>query len=89
MAYQNVTTATTVQVSGPCRKIMITVNNGWTGTITVIDNTTGSTPLIGTITNPVTGNFFEYFNISTGARITTTGTVGDITVNTDGSYGGN
>lgn len=53
----------------------------------VIDNITGSTPLIGTITNPATGNSFQYYNITNGVRITTTGTVGDLTVNTDGSYG--
>lgn len=88
MAYNNITSNTTTQVaSSKVRKVKITINNGWTGTIVVIDNTAGSTPLVGTITNPATGQSFEYYSFQTGVRITTTGTLGDITVNADSSFG--
>lgn len=87
MAYNNITTATTTQViSGRVNKAKITVNAALTGTITVIDNTTGSTPVVATITNPTVGSSFEYWDFQTGVRITTSATC-DITVNTDGSFG--
>jgi len=86
MAKTYITTATTTQVSGPCKKMLITVNNSLTGTIGVIDGDSGTTVNTALITNPTSGNRYEYWNFAIGARIVTSATC-DITVNTDGSYG--
>ena len=86
MAEAYITTATTTQVAGPCRKVFIQVNAALTGTITVIDNDTGTTANIAIITNPTVGQQYEYWDFVTGVRIVTSA-ICDITVQTDGSYG--
>lgn len=88
MAHSYITTGTTVQVSGPCRKAKVQVNAALTGTITVIDGDGTNNTTIAVITNPTVGSQFEYFNFSVGVRVTTSTTC-DVTVNTDGSYGSN
>ena len=79
--YSNITSGATTQVKsgeGILKKIVI--NTGCTGTIKVIDNTSGSTANIATITNPSAGQNYEYFlDFLTGLRIITSATC-DITV---------
>jgi len=82
--YTRITTATTTQVKGgPGTLKRIVVNTPVsTGTIGVIDNTSGTTVNIGTITS--TADVKPYFidfdlNFSTGLRIVTT-QAQDITV---------
>jgi len=82
-----ITTATTTQCAGPCKKVRITVNAALTGTIAVCDAISGTTANVATITNPGVGDFFEYYDFGTGVRIVTDASC-NITVNTDGSYGG-
>lgn len=86
MAYKYITTDAETQVSGPCRKVIVQVNAALTGSIKVIDNTTGSTANVATITNPTVGSKYEYWDFKTGVRIVASGAC-DITVSTDGSYG--
>lgn len=81
--YAYITTATTTQVyTGKSRKVLITVNAALTGTIKVIDNTTGTTANVGIITNPTVGSRYEYYGLGTGVRIVTDASC-DITVNVD------
>lgn len=89
MAVQNITTATTTQVSGPADEVTVSINTGWTGSITLVDNTTGSTPVVATITNPaVSAGPLPYKRaFKTGVRVITAGTLGDITVSTKGAWG--
>lgn len=86
MANASITTATSTNVAGPCRTGAIQINNDMTGTITVVDNTTGSTPVIAIITNPTKGQRYEYWNFVTGFRLVTSA-VCDITGMSDGAYG--
>lgn len=81
MARTMITSATTTQVGGPARRVLITVNAALTGTIKVIDNDTGTTANVATITNPGVGARFEYWDFLTGVRIVTDASC-DITVNT-------
>lgn len=67
----------------PIRHVRITINTGVTGTIKVIDGTTGTTANVATITNPVVGQQFDYWDLS-NVRIVTSATM-DITVQIDGS----
>lgn len=85
-AYIVDSTATQV-VTGGARKVLITVNAALTGSIKVIDNTTGTTANVATITNPTVGSQYEYWDFTSGVRIIASGAC-DITVNVDGSYGG-
>lgn len=78
-------TATQV-VTGYTRKAIVQVNAALTGTIKVIDNTTGTTANVAIITNPAVGNQFEYWDFTSGVRIIASTTC-DITVSTDGSFG--
>lgn len=55
--------------------ILIQVNTGFTGTITVAD--TNGTQAV--VTNPVVGNAFRYYGL-TGAVTVTSSATGDITV---------
>lgn len=88
MAVANITTTATTQVAGPADEVRVSVNTGWTGTIVVVDNTTGTTPVVATITNPTAGQNQLYTRAcKTGVRIVTTGTLGDITVSTKGAWG--
>ncbi len=82
MAYAHIidTTATTVE-SGPVKSARVTVGTGLTGTITVVDNTTGSTPVVAIITNPVVGNEFNFGTLKNGFRIIASGAC-DITATT-------
>lgn len=77
-----ITTATTTQViSTPAKRVLITVNTALaSGTITVIDGTTGTTANVAVITNPGVGASFEYWDFGTGVRIVTNA-ICDITVN--------
>jgi hypothetical protein len=81
-----ITTATTTQVTdSPASKVLVQVNAALTGTIKVIDNTTGTTVNVATITNPGVGARFEYWNFTTGVRIITDASC-DITVSTYGGF---
>jgi hypothetical protein len=72
--------------TGTARKVIITVNTALTGTIGVIDGTTGGTPNVAVITNPPTGGFYEYWDFQSGVRISTSAAC-DITVSVDTSHG--
>lgn len=87
MAYSYITTGTTVQVTtGNARKVIVMVNAALTGSIKVIDGTTGSTANVATITNPTVGSYYEYWDFQTGVRIVTSTTC-DVTIGVDGSHG--
>lgn len=87
MASTNITGATTTQVeTNAVPKVLITVNTALTGTIGVIDGTTGTTVNKGTITNPTVGSQYEYWDFQQGVRIVTSATC-DITVNTSSTRG--
>lgn len=80
-----ITTATTTQCeTGYVARVAIQVNAALTGTITVIDGTTGTTANVAVITNPTVGSDFLYYDFGQGVRIVTSATC-DITVNTDSS----
>jgi len=77
------TAASAAQVfTGSVRRAMIQVNTALTGTITVVDGTSGSTANVAVITNPVAGDKYEYWDFQTGVRIIPSATC-DITVNVD------
>lgn len=81
MAHAYITTGATTQVSPrPVYSAKITVNSALTGTITVIDGTTGTTANVAIITNPTVGTSYEYWSFRYGLRIVTSTTC-DITVN--------
>ena len=80
------TAATTQVVIGVVRKAVVQVNKALTGTITVIDGTTGTTANVAIITNPTVGTRYEYFNLTSGLRIVTSATC-DITVTAIESVG--
>lgn len=62
--------STPTQVStGPTKRAVIQVNAALTGTIKVIDGTTGTTANVATITNPGVGNSFNYYFLSQGFRV--------------------
>lgn len=64
----------------PCAGIRITVNTGFTGTITLVDGA-GTTQAV--VTTPATGNSFTYYGlISTNASpaTVTSSATGDITI---------
>jgi len=71
-------TATQV-MTGKVQKVHITVNAALTGTIKVIDNTTGTTANVATITNPTVGSHYEYWDLKTGLLVIASGSC-DITV---------
>ena len=85
--YAYITDGTETQVStGYTRKVLITVNAALTGSIKVIDNTTGSTANVATITNPAVGDMYEYWDFRAGCRIVASGSC-NITVSADSSFG--
>lgn len=86
MAKAYIVDTTATQVSGPARKVRVQVNAALTGTIKVIDNTTGTTANVATITNPTVGSQYEYWDFQAGVRIIASTTC-DITVSTDNNYG--
>lgn len=87
MKTEYITAAATTQVhTGAIRKVRITANAALTGTIKVIDGTSGTTANVATITNPTVGTSYEYWGLDNGVRIVTSATC-DISVSIDGSYG--
>lgn len=70
----------TQAVTGRATKVMIQVNAALTGTIKVIDGTSGSTANVATITNPGVGSSFTYWDFTSGVRVIASGAC-DITVN--------
>lgn len=87
MAYAYITDTTETNVStGKTRKALLQVNAALTGSIKVIDGTSGTTANVATITNPTVGSQYEYWDFRTGVRVIASGTC-DITVSTDGSNG--
>lgn len=87
MAYKYITDNTETQVeTGLVNKAIVQVNAALTGSIKVIDNTTGTTANVATITNPTVGSKYEYWDFKNGVRIVASGAC-DITVSTDSSYG--
>jgi hypothetical protein len=71
-------TATNV-LSGRAAKVVVQVNKDLTGTIKVIDGTSGTTANVATITNPTVGSRYEYYGFQDGVRIIASGAC-DITV---------
>jgi hypothetical protein len=84
-AYITDNTATQVE-TGKVSRVVIQVNAALTGSIKVIDNTTGTTANVATITNPTVGSRYEYWDFKTGVLIIASGSC-DITVCTSSSYG--
>lgn len=78
-------TATNV-LTGRVRKAIVQVNAALTGSIKVIDGTSGTTANVATITNPTAGSQYEYWDFATGVRIIASGSC-DITVSADSSFG--
>jgi hypothetical protein len=88
MIYKYITDSTATQVYvGPVKKAIIQVNAALTGSIKVIDNTTGSTANVATITNPAVGNRYEYWGLTAGLLVIASGNC-DITVSADLSRSG-
>lgn len=88
MVYAYITDNTATQVyTGPVRELLIQVNGALTGTIKVIDGTSGTTANVATITNPAVGNMFVYRGLVNGARVIASTTC-DITASADISRGG-
>jgi hypothetical protein len=88
MLYKYITDSTATQAwTGPARRVIIQVNAALTGTIKVIDNITGTTANVATITNPTVGSFYEYWGFQTGVLIIASGSC-DITVSVDLSRSG-
>lgn len=70
MAYAYITDNTATQVhTGPVSTAEIMVNGALTGTIKVIDGTSGSTANVATITDPTVGSRYVYHDLSTGFRV--------------------
>jgi len=87
MARAYIVDSTATQVAdSPQRKAFIQVNAALTGTIKVIDGTSGTTANVATITNPGVGNQFIYYNFTSGVRVIASTTC-DITVSTYGGFG--
>ena len=84
-AYITDTTETNV-ATGASRKAIVQVNAALTGSIKVIDGTSGTTANVATITNPTVGSRYEYWDFTSGVRIIASGAC-DITVSTDSSFG--
>ncbi len=87
MAKTYITTGATTQCfTGAVSKVLIQVNAALTGTITVIDGTSGTTANVAVITNPTVGGKYEYWDFQSGVRVVTSTTC-DICVNTSSSHG--
>jgi hypothetical protein len=84
-AYITDNTATQVE-TGRVSKVILQVNAALTGSIKVIDNTTGTTANVATITNPTVGSRYEYWDFNTGVLIIASGSC-DITVSTESGRG--
>lgn len=80
MAYSYITDTTETQVvTGRCKEVVLQVNAALTGSIKVIDNTTGTTANVATITNPTVGSRYVYRDFKTGVRVIASGAC-DVTV---------
>lgn len=78
--WRNLTSGTNVvkETSGFLRRLVI--NKGFTGTITIYDNTAASGDKIATITDPAVGQNFNFFcDFNTGLTVVLS-TTGDVTV---------
>ena len=83
MVYAYITDSTATNVyDQPTRRLLIQVNAALTGSIKVIDGTTGTTANVATITNPTVGSQYEYWGFKTGARVIASGSC-DITASAD------
>jgi hypothetical protein len=84
-AYAHISSATTTQVfTGACSLVAIIVNATSAGTITIVDNTTGTTPVVGVLKASIAEGTYNYgapagITLSTGLRVITGG-ASDITV---------
>lgn len=76
--YSHITTGTTQVTTRPVWSGNIVINTGFTGTLTVVDNTSGSTPVYAVITDPVVGSVFPIWGLKSGLRIIASTTV-DVT----------
>ena len=86
MAYAYIVDGTETQVdSGRVSKAKVQVNAALTGSIKVIDGTSGTTANVATITNPTVGSSYEYWDFKNGVRIVASGAC-DVTVSTNSSY---
>jgi len=83
MAYSYITDTTQTQVfTGACKEVWVQVNSGAlasSGTIKVIDGTSGTTANVATIDSPTTGLRYTYKDFKTGVRIVASGSC-DVTV---------
>lgn len=79
-AYITDDTATNV-ITGATAVAVVQVNAALTGSIKVIDGTSGTTANVATITNPTVGSRYEYSDFTTGVRVIASGAC-DITVST-------
>jgi hypothetical protein len=78
-----ITDNTETQVrTGRANRVLLQANAALTGTIKVIDNTTGTTANVATITNPTVGSQYEYWDFESGVRIIASGAC-NITVNVE------
>lgn len=78
-----ITDSTAAQVwTGKVKRVVIQVNAALTGSIKVIDGTSGTTANVATITNPAVGDYYEYWGFINGARVIASGSC-DITVSAD------
>jgi len=83
MIYAYIVDTTATQVyTGRAKKVIVQVNAALTGSIKVIDNITGTTANVATITNPTVGSKYEYWGFKTGVLIIASITC-DITVSVD------
>lgn len=74
MAYAYITDTTATQVdSGPIKQAIIQVNAALSGTIKVIDGTSGTTANVATITNPPAGSIFCYSTLKNGLLVIASG----------------
>ncbi len=88
MIYSYITDGTATQVySGAVKKAIIQVNAALTGSIKVIDGTSGTTANVATITNPTVGSVYEYWGLTSGLRVIASGAC-DITASADLSRAG-
>lgn len=85
MAKANIVDDTATNVhAGRVAKALIQVNKALTGSIKVIDGTSGTTANVATITNPTVGSQYVYTDFTTGVRVIASGSC-DITVSTFGA----
>lgn len=84
--YTHISTQTTTVVSTvPCVLIRIIVGSTAAGTVTVVDNNTGSTPVVGVLKTSIVEGTYEFgIQLVTGLSIIT-GAASDLTIVTAGA----